>query len=103
MDKFAEKANKAAKALSATTLDYTNASLIYYQQGLSDQEVEDRTAVTLKMANVANESATTISEQLTSVWNNFYDGSESLEHYADAMVRLGADTASSSSEISEGL
>lgn len=103
MDKFAERANKAAKALSATTLDYTNASLIYYQQGLSDKEVEDRTAITLKMANVANESATTISEQLTSVWNNFYDGSESLEHYADAMVRLGADTASSSSEISEGL
>jgi hypothetical protein len=31
MDKFAEKANKAAKALSSTTLDYTNASLIYYQ------------------------------------------------------------------------
>jgi len=55
------------------------------------------------MANAARESATTISDQLTSVWNNFYDGSESLEHYADAMVRLGADTASSSSEISEGL
>jgi hypothetical protein len=31
MDKFAERANKAAKALNATTLDYTNASLIYYQ------------------------------------------------------------------------
>lgn len=103
MDKFAEKANKAAKSLSSTTLDYTNAALIYYQQGLTDQEVADRTEVTLKMANVANESATTISEQLTSVWNNFYDGSESLEHYTDAMVRLGADTASSSSEISEGL
>ncbi len=103
MDKFAEKANKAAKTLSSTTLDYTNAALIYYQQGLTDKEVADRTEVTLKMANAANESATTISEQLTSVWNNFYDGSESLEHYADAMVRLGADTASSSSEISEGL
>lgn len=103
MDRFAEKANKAAKSLSSTTLDYTNAALIYYQQGLTDQEVADRTEVTLKMANVANESATTISEQLTSVWNNFYDGSESLEHYTDAMVRLGADTASSSSEISEGL
>lgn len=103
MDRFAEKANKAAKSLSSTTLDYTNAALIYYQQGLTDQEVADRTEVTLKMANAANESATTISEQLTSVWNNFYDGSESLEHYADAMVRLGADTASSSSEISEGL
>lgn len=103
MDKFAEKANKAAKSLSSTTLDYTNAALIYYQQGLTDKEVADRTEVTLKMANAARENATTISQQLTSVWNNFYDGSESLEHYADAMVRLGADTASSSSEISEGL
>ena len=31
MDKFAIKANKAAKALSASTLEYTNAALIYYQ------------------------------------------------------------------------
>jgi hypothetical protein len=31
MVKFATEANKAAKALSATTTDYTNASLIYYQ------------------------------------------------------------------------
>jgi hypothetical protein len=31
MDKFAAKANKAAKSLSSSTLDYTNASLIYFQ------------------------------------------------------------------------
>jgi hypothetical protein len=31
MARFAEEANKAAKALSATTTEYTNASLIYYQ------------------------------------------------------------------------
>lgn len=103
MDKFAEKANKAAKALNATTLDYTNASLIYYQQGLSDEEVEKRTDITVKMANVARQSADIVSDQLTAVWNNFYDGSESLEHYADAMVRLGADTASSTDEIAGGL
>jgi hypothetical protein len=75
MDKFADKANKAAKALSTSTLNYTDASLIYYQQGLSDKEVEDRTAVTIKMANAAGESADKISDQLTAVWNNFYDGS----------------------------
>jgi hypothetical protein len=34
MDKFAARANKAAKALSASTLDYTDAALIFYQQGL---------------------------------------------------------------------
>ena len=103
MDKFADKANKAAKALSTSTLNYTDASLIYYQQGLSDQEVEDRTAVTIKMANAAGESAETISDQLTAVWNNFYDGSQSLEYYADVMTALGAATASSTDEISAGL
>lgn len=103
MDKFADKANKAAKALSTSTLNYTDASLIYYQQGLSDKEVEDRTAVTIKMANAAGESAEKISQQLTAVWNNFYDGSQSLEYYADVMTALGAATASSTDEIAEGL
>ena len=33
MDAFAERANKAARELSTTTTKYTDASLIYYQQG----------------------------------------------------------------------
>lgn len=33
MAEFAEQANKAAKALSTTTTNYTDASLIYFQQG----------------------------------------------------------------------
>jgi hypothetical protein len=52
MDKFAEKANKAAFALGKGTKDYTEASLIYYQQGLSDEETAARTDVTIKAANV---------------------------------------------------
>lgn len=103
MARFAEQANKAAKALSTTTTNYTDASLIYYQQGLTNQEVLDRTETTIKMANVAGTTAETASQQLTAIWNNFYDGSQSLEHYADVMVKLGAATASSSDEISEGI
>ena len=103
MANFAEKANKAAQALSATTKDYAQASLIYYQQGLNDKEVEARTAVTIKMANAAGESASKVSDQLTAVWNNFYDGSKSLEYYADVMTKLGAYTASSTDEISAGI
>ena len=103
MAKFAKEANTAAKALSTTTTKYTDAALIYYQQGLDDEQVKERTDITIKMANVARESAETVSDQMTAVWNNFYDGSQSLEHYADAMVRLGADTASSTDEIAGGL
>ena len=103
MAEFAEKANKAAKSLSTTTTEYTKASLIYYQQGLSDTEVEERTNVTIKMANAAGESAEKVSDQLTAVWNNFYDGTKSLEYYADVMTALGAATASSTDEIAGGL
>lgn len=103
MAKFAKEANTAAKALSTTTTKYTDAALIYYQQGLDNEQVKERTDITIKMANVARESAETVSDQMTAVWNNFYDGSQSLEHYADAMVRLGVDTASSSDEIAGGL
>lgn len=103
MEEFAISANKAAKALSTTTNEYTKASLIYFQQGLSDQQVKDRTDVTIKMANVSRQSAEVVSDQMTAVWNNFYDGSKSLEHYANVMVKLGAETASSSDEIAGGL
>ena len=41
MSRFAEQANKAAKALSTTTNEYAKASLIYYQQGLSDEKVKE--------------------------------------------------------------
>lgn len=103
MDKFAARANKAAKALSASTLDYTDAALIFYQQGLQGKEVEERAEITLKMANVSRQSAEVVSDQLTAVWNNFANGTDSLESFADKMVALGAATASSSDEIAGGL
>ena len=103
MNEFAVEANKAAKALSTTTTQYTNASLIYYQQGLSDKEVKARTDATIKLANVSRQSAEEVSDQMTAVWNNFAEGSDNLEYYIDVMAKLGATTASSTQEISTGL
>ncbi len=103
MADFAREANKAAQALSTTTTAYTDASLIFYQQGLKGSDVTDRANVVIKMANVTGESAKTVSDQMTAVWNNFYDGSKSLEYYTDVMTALGAATASSTDEISQGI
>ena len=103
MAKFAKEANKAAKNLSTTTTAYTDAALIYYQQGLTDDEVVERTNATIKMANVTGENAQNVSSYMTAIWNNFDDGSKSLEYYADVITALGAATASSSEEIAGGL
>lgn len=103
MAKFAKEANAAARSLSTTTTKYTDASLIYYQQGLDDEAVKARTDATVKMANVTGDTAETVSSQMTAIWNNFDDGSKKLEYYADVITALGAATASSSAEIAEGL
>ena len=103
MERFAIEASKSAKFLGSSTLDYTDAALIYYQQGLSGEDVTERTNATLKLANTTGESASQVSDYMTAIWNNFDDGSKSLEYYADVLARLGADTASSSDEIAEGL
>lgn len=103
MARFAVQANRAAKNLGATTLDYTNAALIYYQQGLSEAEVAERTNTTIKLANTLQVSAGEVSDYMTAIWNNFYDGSKSIEYYADVLAKLGAATASSAQEISTGL
>ena len=104
MERFAVQANKSAKALGTSTLDYTNASLIYYQQGITDLgEIQERTDATLKLANATGETASSVSDYMTAIWNNFDDGSKSLEYYADVLAKLGSETASSSDEIAAGL
>lgn len=103
MAKFAQAANASAQKLSTTTNSYAKASLIFYQQGLSDAEVKKRTDAVIKMANVTKENMEDVSSYMTAVWNNFDDGTKSLEHYADVMTALGAATASSTKEIAAGL
>ena len=103
MTKFAKEANEAARNLGATTLEFTRGALIYYQQGLSDTEVMERTAATIKMANTSGESAEDISSYMTAIWNNFVDGSHTVEYYADVISKLGAATAATNAEIAEGM
>ena len=103
MARFAKQANESAKALSATTTAYTDASLIFFQQGLTGEAVTERTDAVIKMSNVTGDSVEDVASYMTAIWNNFDKGSESLEHYADVITALGAATASSSAEISAGL
>lgn len=103
MAKFAKQANESAKALNTTTTAYTNAALIFYQQGLDTAAVKERTDAVTKMASVTGETAADVSSYMTAIWNNFNDGSKSVEYFADVLTALGATTASSTEEIAEGL
>lgn len=103
MGAFAEQANKVAQSLGASTRDYTEASLIYYQQGLSDEESAARAEVTLKAANVTGQTGQEVSEQLTAVWNGYKVTAEEAELYVDKLAAVAAATASDLEELSTGM
>jgi len=110
MKEFATQANNAAKALAVTTSDYTEGSLIYYQQGLDDETVKTLTDITAKTSNVTQQSMSTVSEQLTAVWNGYQvanqaaeEGMQVYEEYVDKMAAVGAATASDLEELSTAM
>ena len=103
MESFAESANRAAAALGASTKDYTDASLIYYQQGLDDAEVQARTETTLKAANVTGQTGDEVSEQLTAIWNGYKVTADETELYIDKVAKVAAATASDLNELSTGM
>ena len=103
MERFSKQANKAAKGLGAATTNYTNAALIYYQQGLSEEDVAARTNVTVKAANVTGQSSAEVSEQLTAVWNGYKVVAEEAELYVDKLAAVAASTAADLEELSTGM
>lgn len=103
MEKFAESANQAAKELGASTLSYTDAALIYYQQGLNERDVQARAEATVKAANVTGQAGATVSEQLTAVWNGFRVTAEEAELYVDKLAAVAAKTGADLEELSVGM
>ena len=103
MEKFAKQANQAAKNLGSSTRDYSEASLIYYQQGLSDTEVAERTETTIKTANVTGQNAEEVSEQLTAIWNGYKVSADEAEVYIDKVAAVAATTAADLEEMATGM
>lgn len=103
MERFAVQANKAAKELGSSTREYTNASLIYYQQGLSDEETAARTETTIKTANVTGQTGAEVSEQLTAIWNGYKVSASEAELYIDKVAKVAATTAADLEEMATGM
>lgn len=103
MEHFAQTAQKTAKGLGQGTVDYTDAALIYYQQGLSDEEVAKKTETTLKTANVTGKSAADVSQLLTAVWNGYKVDADEAELYVDKLAAVASTTAADLGELSTAM
>ena len=103
MEKFAVAANKTAKALSTTTKHVADATLIYRQQGDTAEEAAKKAEITIKAANAARAEAQEMSEYLTGIWNSYQVGAESLELFADKLVKVGVVTATTAEELATSM
>lgn len=103
MSNFAIEANKAAKNLGQQTTAYTNAALIYYQQGLGDQQVKALADTTLKVANITGQATKQVSEQITSVMNGYQIEADKVQGVMDKLAAVAAKTASDLQEVSSGM
>lgn len=103
MANFAEQANNSAKALGTSTLDYTKTALEYYQQGLGDEAVANRTEATLKAANITGTQASQTAEYLTSVWNGFKAEIGSETEYVDKLAAVADSSASNLAELATAM
>lgn len=103
MDGVYDSVIEGSKALRVAASDYAEASLIFYQQGLDDQEVQRRTDITIKAAQAAGSSTQEMSKQLTAVWNTFQMVGDEQERAASVGAKLAADTAVDFKDIAEGM
>lgn len=100
---FADKANAAAKELKTTTLAYTQAALVFYQQGLAADAVQKMTEATIIGANIAGESTETMSELLTSTMNGYRMTAEEAMTVTDKLAAVGAASAADFYELSTAM
>jgi TP901 family phage tail tape measure protein len=103
---FAEYANDAGKSLGVTGQRFSEASLIFLQQGgLAADYAADLAKATIQLANITGQNADDISEDVTAIANSFNlletDGSQAGKRIVDMLAVLEAQSGSSADEISK--
>ena len=98
MQQFAQSANKAAQSLGRSTMDYTKSALTFYQQGLSDEDVQARTEAVLKAQNITGTGAE-MADYMTAVWNGYKVANEQAELYIDKLAAVADSSASDMSQL----
>ncbi len=71
MNEFAQSANEAAKALSSTTVNMTDAALVFAQQGFNTDMSSALAERSTQLANISQQDTPTTSDQITTIMNAY--------------------------------
>lgn len=103
MQKFSKEANDAAKVLGKSTTEYTDASLIFFQQGKTAEEVKALTEATLMGANVTGTDVSEMADLLTAVMNGYNKAANDALEVTDKLAAVGAGTGADFEELAKGM
>lgn len=103
LDKVTQNAIISAKELRIAANDYAEGALIFYQQGLGDDEVARRVEITAKAARAAGSSLEEMSSQLTAIWNTYKMTGDEMQRAASVGAKMAGDTAVDFSDIAEAM
>lgn len=103
LDKVTKNAIEGAERLRIAANEYAQGALIFYQQGLGDDEVARRTEITAKAAAAAGSSLQDMSSQLTAIWNTYKMVGDEQQRAASVGAKMAADTAVDFADIAEAM
>ncbi len=100
MWKMAEEFNRMGRELGKTTNEITQASVIFYRQGLNTNQVLAMVRASTISAAIANTDAGEASNRLTAALRGYNMEAEKAMDIADKLAALAAKSASSFDELS---
>lgn len=103
LEKVTQNAITGARELRIAANDYAEGALIFYQQGLGDDEVARRVEITAKAARAAGSSLGDMSSQLTAIWNTYKMTGDEMERAASVGAKMAGDTAVDFADIAEAM
>lgn len=103
LTKVTENAIAGARELRIAANEYAQGALIFYQQGLGDDEVARRTEITAKAARAAGSDLQAMSSQLTAIWNTYKMTGDEMERAASVGAKMAGDTAVDFADIAEAM
>lgn len=100
MNELARAANEAAKELGGTTVQMTEATKVFIQQGLSQEEALKMGEYAVHLANVSEQDSTITSDELTAMKNAFQIPIEDLGNAVSKWAVIANNAAVSMEELS---
>lgn len=110
MREFAKYANQAAASLGSTTVDFTNATKLFIQEGFNLNESKQQAVQATILANVSEQDTATTADQITAYRNAFLkdaagnalQGQEAIDRMSsslDKFANIANNTASNVNEL----